>query len=457
MAGVALLICCRKPKTNRRQRDGVLRYVQVADGLTRYQKKEELRRCVRFGKWKGKTVLKESGFQRIKPDEKGDWIGQVDSSFQDMIPLYGKEENRIFLSRSFGIATRRDWWVYDFDRGELEARVWRMMEFFNRQPKEKEEFYGDEKQFNWSTNAVNQLRRSFKMKHDPSKIVTASFRPFQKMHFYFCPSVIHSSYNQHKIFPHGKINQSICLSHHDSLFACLITDCVPDSSFASTHTQTLPRWVYDSEGNCVSNINPLAVRSFNRSIGLKAEDELVDADGLFCYVYGFLHSQSWRKKWEVTLRKEAARIELPKSLKEFQRVSELGKRLADLHLNYETMEPFDGLEIEKADDFDQNNPAHFEVEKMKYGGKRGDHDRTVIHYNRWLTIRGIPMACHNYRLGARSALDWLVDRYQVKTDQRSSITRNPNQWQSGRYIYDLIPKIIHLSLRTQKLQNESDK
>ena len=452
MAGVSLLICCRKPKTNRRQRDGVLSYVQVADGLTRYQKKQELRRAARFGGWKGKSVLKESNFKRIKPDEKGDWIRQVDSSFQTMIPLYGDEGNRVFLSRSFGIASRRDWWVYDFDKAELEARVWRMMEFFNQQPKDKQEFYGDEKQFNWSTNAINQLRRGFKMEHDPEKVVTASFRPFQKMHFYFCESVIHSSYTQHRIFPHGKSNQSICLSHHDALFSCLITDCVPDSSFASVHTQTLPRFVYSKDGERVSNINPIAIREFNQAMGLKGEDDFVNADGLFFYVYGFLHSEKWRKKWEITLRKEAARIDLPKDLAEFQRIAKLGKRLAELHLNYERIAPLE-LDVAEANGFERENPAHYEVEKMRWGGKRPNLDKTVIHFNRWLTIRGIPMEVHNYRLGARSALEWIVDRYKIKIDKRSQIRKNPNAWQSGKYTFDLIPKICSLSLKTREITN----
>ncbi len=146
-------------------------------------------------------------------------------------------------------------------------------------------------------------------------------------------------------------------------------------------------------------------------------------------------------------RKEAARIELPRSLPEFQRVSEMGKQLAELHLNYEKMEPLE-LEIDRAADFDENNPAHFEVEKMKYGGKRPNLDKTVIHFNRWLTFRGIPLECHNYRLGARSALDWLVNRYCVKTDRRSQITKNPNAWNAGRYLFDLIPRIARLSLQT---------
>ena len=160
---------------------------------------------------------------------------------------------------------------------------------------------------------------------------------------------------------------------------------------------------------------------------------------------------------------------MPTDVAQFQRVSNLGRRLAQLHLNYESLPPFEGLEMEKSDEFDQRNPECFAVEKMKYGGKPGDRDRTVIRYNRYLTIRGIPMECHNYRLGARSALDWIVDRYRVKTDRRSLITRNPNRWNAdapsadscsaggGRYIFNLIPKIIHLSLETQKLQNESEK
>lgn len=459
MAGVALLICCRKPKTNRRQRDGVLNYVQVADGLTRYQKKEKLRQCVRFGSGEGKSVLKESNFKRIKPDENGDWIGQIDPAFQSMIPLFGKEGNRIFLQSGPAVNTRRDAWVYDFDKAELEARVWRMMEFFNSQPKEKTDFHEDGKHFGWSGKLVKLLRDGGKLEHHPEKIVTSMYRPFQKAHLYFCKSLVNDPVIQFQFFTHGKENQAICLSRQDQVFACLMTDCIPNLSLVSNHTFTLPRWVYSQDGERQSNINPLAIGAFNRALGLQAEDDFVDADGLFHYVYGFLHKTDWRKKWEVTLRKEAARIELPKSLEEFKRTAKAGKELANLHLNYENCPPLE-LEIEKADGFDENNPAHFEVEKMRWGGKPGDWDKTTLRYNRYLTIRGIPMECHNYRLGARSALEWIVARYQKKTDKRSQISKNPNKWSgqngltAGQYIFHLIPRIANLSLKTGETAEE---
>ena len=447
MAGVSLLICCRKPKTNRRQRDGVLSYVQVADGLSRLAKKQELSQAVRFGRWEGKSVLKESNFKRIKPDERGDWIGQRSKEFQSLYPLYGKEPNRIFLQSSLGINAARDAWVYDFDKAELEARVWRMMKFFNRQPEDKNEFYGDEKQFSWSRGAKKLLRKGFKMEHDPNKIITAVYRPFNKMHLYFCKSVVESTYQQLNFFPIGKPNQAICLNHKLPNFSCLMVDCVPGLSFLAALTDSLPRYIYDLNGEKQSNINPVALREFNEAMGLKGEDDFVNAEDLFFYVYGFLHSESWRKKWEITLRKEAARIELPKDLAQFQKTADAGKRLAKLHLNYESIAPLE-LEIEEAAGFEKGNPAHYEVEKMKYGGKRGNYDRSVIHFNRFLTIRSIPMECHSYRLGARSALDWIVDRYKVKTDKRSQIQKNPNKWNGGKYIFDLIPKIASLSLKS---------
>ena len=141
---------------------------------------------------------------------------------------------------------------------------------------------------------------------------------------------------------------------------------------------------------------------------------------------------------------------------QFQNLADAGKRLAELHLNYERIEPLE-LEIEEAAGFEKNNPAHYEVEKMKYGGKRPNLDRSVIHFNRFLTIRSIPMECHNYRLGARSALDWLVNRYAVKTDKRSQIRKNPNKWNGnasaagGRYIFDLIPRIARISKESLNL------
>lgn len=123
----------------------------------------------------------------------------------------------------------------------------------------------------------------------------------------------------------------------------------------------------------------------------------------------------------------------------------------------------------KSADFDERNPKHFEVEKMKWRGKRPHLDKTPLRFNRYLALRGIPMECHNYRLGARSALDWIVDRYKVKTDKRSQIRKNPNQWNAesdggnaggsgadvgGRYIFELVQSIANLSLQTRQITNE---
>jgi len=179
---------------------------------------------------------------------------------------------------------------------------------------------------------------------------------------------------------------------------------------------------------------------------------------VFFYVYGLLHSPEYRIRYAADLKKQLPRIPLVPGRERFEAFVKAGRELSELHIGYENLTPHEGLDIRVLPGAPEDEYERYAVKKMKYRGKTGAWDKTGIIYNLWITIDGIPAEVQEYMLGSRSALDWIIERYQVKTDKASGIVNDPNAWcrQYGqpRYILDLIGRIATLSLRTQGVVSE---
>ena len=136
---------------------------------------------------------------------------------------------------------------------------------------------------------------------------------------------------------------------------------------------------------------------------------------------------------------------------DFGYFSQAGRALADLHLNYESVDPYP---LEVSGDEEEPGP----VEKMRWGKKKNpetgkmEKDKSVLVYNRNLTYRGIPEIVHRYVVNGRSPLEWVIDRYQVKTDKESGIVNDPNLYSDDpHYITDLIKRLVTVSVETVKI------
>ena len=179
----------------------------------------------------------------------------------------------------------------------------------------------------------------------------------------------------------------------------------------------------------------------------------ITKEDIFYYIYGILHSPEYRERFGTNLQKELPRIPLVDTNATFRRFADAGRQLADLHLNYETVERWSVREIGSTD-----SPG--KVTKLKWGKKKDAatgksvNDYSVLVYNENLTIRGIPESAQNYVVNGKSALGWLVDRYQVRTDKDSGIINDPNDYSDDpRYIIDLIERIITVSMKTLEIVN----
>lgn len=227
-------------------------------------------------------------------------------------------------------------------------------------------------------------------------------------------------------------------------FSCLVTDITPDLEFIGK-SQCFPLYWYEEK-----DVDLFGKRTLVRHDGVS--DWILDQarrrygaevtkEEIFYYVYGFLHQPGYRKAFAADLKKSLPRIPLAGRAEDFRRTADIGRQLAALHLNYETLDPYP---LEEEGDFSDTR-----VTKMKFGGK----DRSTLIVNGTLTLRGIPEEAFRYQVNGRSPLDWAVDRYQIRTDKASGIVNDPNLWTPGnpRYIPDLVKRLVTLSLDSLRL------
>ncbi|PJF23234.1 MAG: hypothetical protein CUN56_01985 [Phototrophicales bacterium] len=269
------------------------------------------------------------------------------------------------------------------------------------------------------------------------------YRPFSKRHLLFYPQILERTYQFTRIFPTPETEAENCVICVPGLggranWSTFITDVIPNLALTSLDSfQCFPFYTYDEDGNNrKENITDWALSQFREEY----EDESISKWDVFYYVYGMLHHPAYREKFADNLKRELPRIPFAA---DFWAVSKIGSALADLHLNYETGERYKLEWVTKKD-----TPVDFRVEKMR---KRGNS----IEYNHTLTLKGIPAEAWEYKLGNRSALDWLIDQYRVKTHKRSGIVSDPNTYSDDpRYIVELIERVTHLSVETMKLVNQ---
>lgn len=218
---------------------------------------------------------------------------------------------------------------------------------------------------------------------------------------------------------------------------CLVSEKITDFHLSVSGTQCFPFYTYNEDGtNQRENITDWALEQFRTHY----KDSSITKWDIFYYVYGVLHHKGYREKYAANLKRELPRIPFAPDFKAFAKA---GQTLADLHINYEQQAEYP---LEKVE-----NPKEvldWRVEKMKLS-----KDKTAIIYNNFLTLANIPKEAFDYRLGNRSALDWIIDQYQVTTDNRSGIVNDPNREDDPEYIVRLIGQIVTVSLETVTIVN----
>ena len=395
----------------------------------------------------------------IQPDKQHTWLTEgLHAEFDTFIPIGTKEAkaskgavvNVIFGTYCRGVVTNRDAWVYNFNRNVLTENVQRMIGTYNAETdrwKRQEHqrinvndfvVYDDTK-IKWDRELRQHLQRGRFAEWTEHKVRTSLYRPFTKSNLFFDRVLNNCVYLFPSFFPTPeteKENRIIWLKVGKELpMFVLMANQIPDL-LPQSGSQCFPFYTYDEDGtNRQENITDWALTELRTHYN----DDTISKWDIFHYNYALLHHPTYREKYEMNLKRDLPHIPFAEN---FWGFAKAGAQLADLHVNYESVSKYDGLKYTETPGL----TVDWRVEKMRLS-----KDKTQLKYNDFLTLDGIPAEVYAYRLGNRSALEWVVDQYRVKTDKRSGIVNDPNRAEEPQYIVDLIGRVITVSLKTVEI------
>jgi predicted helicase len=457
---------------------GRIRVHDVGDYLSR---DEKLARIANFSSLAGITAA--NAWQTIVPDEHGDWLKQRESSYEGFISASGKRSNEatLFEMHSRGVQTTRDAWCINPSYQDLLANIMRAGQNYNRYAVALTQGGTDKSEFSWCEKTRNAAALGKAYVPKTSGFFKCSYRPYTKQWIYTDNFLSWSAYQTSRFFPDkGATNRIIMIKQRPtpgSNFA-LMVDGLPEQQ-SDGGAQNFPRYMYtpapqtpptdgsQTELFAADNADPEAPK-YTRTdaitdAGLQHFTDAypghtITKDDIFDYVYGILHHPTYRERYADNLTKQLPRIPLMKTAAAFDAVAAAGKALGDLHLNFETVDAWP-VTIAQGDLALANIPdpvAFWRVEKMKFGGKRPNLDKTTIHYNARVTISGIPPRAYEYVVNGKSAIDWVMERQCVKTDPASGIISDANAYATEtigdpKYPFDLLCRVIAVSMRTLEI------
>ena len=397
-------------------------------------------------------------WQRITPDKRYTWLTEgLHAEFETFIPMSTKEAKAtkdeggkaIFSLYSLGVATNRDALAYSFDLKLLQERVSTFIEIYNsavdrkrrHDPNDPVESFIDtnDPRIKWTRQVKASLKKLELSNYEDSHFRTSLYRPFTQKYVYFDNFWNEERYQQYRIFPTPETetaNRVICLVAvgNKKPFHCLMTQQITDLHLTGD-SQCFPFYIYNEDGtNRRENITDWALAQFREHY----QDDTIGKWDIFHYVYALLHHPDYRERYQANLKRDLPRLPYTP---DFWGFAKAGQRLGEIHVGYEAVEeyPLDFVETPGVQ-------LDWRMEKMRLS-----KDKTQIVYNDFLTLDSIPAKAFEYRLGNRSALEWVIDQYCVKTDKRSGIVNDPNRHDDPQYILKLIEKVIAVSLETVEI------
>ncbi|WP_026914582.1 DEAD/DEAH box helicase [Christiangramia portivictoriae] len=458
---IAITLLVKKPNNSEKAQ---IHYHDIGDYLSQ---KEKLDIISDF------KSIKNLGWKKLKPNEHGDWINQRKGSFNTFIPIREKgktEKQQFFNLMTLGIGSNRDVWVYNFSKKSLNHNINKLIKTYDEQltiedldkSNVNQLIENNPKKISWSRGLKKSLVRKVDINFDSTLDRTVIYRPFTKLHNYFDRDLNEYLYQMPSVFPNRTAeNLLINISGKGSNkgFSVLMTNSLVDMQTLSNE-QCFPIYYYEekeqSQGNLFDAtsesryIRRDGVSEFIFERAKKQYGKSVSKEDIFYYVYGILHSPDYRETFKNDLKKMLPRIPLVDKPKDFWSFSRAGRELADLHINYEKVDPYDAVDVIKTSDKKESDDYEFyRVNKLKFPKKTEKH--TII-YNSKINIINIPEKAYEYVVNGKSAIEWVMDRYQVKVDKKSGIKNDPNDWsrevENPRYILDLILSLVTVSVKT---------
>ena len=446
----------------------VIHYHDIGDYLNREEKLAIVKKT-------NSVANEELRWETLHPNEHGDWISQRSNLFETFIPTdpgkkFDSKAQSFFVINSLGSNTSRDFWVYNSSTKELTANIKKSIEFYNSEverykvasKKSKAKLIvtdflnTDSTKISWSSSLVPRLEKGEEAAFEKNKIDISAYRPFFKQKFYRGDKMIHRRGQLDELFPNPNLkNLVICASAISKDGSVLITDVVPDFHLIGD-TQAFPLYYYEENsitqkglfdgGENTKYTRRDGVTNFILERSQKQFGKTVGKEDIFYYVYGFLHSPLYREKFANDLKKMLPRLPLVEDVKDFWAFSKAGRKLAELHISYESVPTYKGVKVSGADS------KFYTVEKMRFPKK--DQKDSII-YNSRITVSNIPAKAYEYVVNGKSAIEWIMERYQITTHKESGIKNDPNDWSkevgNDRYILDLLLSIINVSVQTVEI------
>ena len=434
-----------------------------------------------------------SNFKKIEPNKQNDWISERNSKFDTFLALGDKDTkaDTFFTLYSGGLLTSRDTWCYNYSKSKLVKNETSTIDFYNSQLSKFPDVSYDATKISWSRALLSKAKNGKKLSFKEKNVREANYRPFIKEYVYFDEDLNEVLYQNKAIFPTSdKENLIITVSGNGGVkgFSVLMCNSIRDfGTYGGCQCYPLHWYQKVVEEQCSLFNNDEFVRhegisDFILSCAQTKYGNKVTREDIFYYVYGLLHSKSYAETFAEDLNKSLPKIPLVSDYQKFWAFSKAGRDLANLHLNYEKVEAYPDVKVESSEQtqckplkaksvFDDGSLMvaesessysasnsdefnYYAVEKMKFPKK--DQKDTII-YNRYHTITNIPEKAYEYVVNGKSAIEWVMERYQVTTDQKSGITNNPNDWSrehnKPRYILDLLLSVINVSVQTVDIVN----
>lgn len=399
--------------------------------------------------------IEKIDFEVLKPDKRNNWINIATTDFEEFLPLASREtkaakvrgqERAIFKLYSLGISTNRDEWIYDIDKSKLEDKVRYLVRKYDLAKANAVEFSDEIK---WSETLKRRKHASQKEPFNPKLIRRAAYRPFFNVSLYQSPLFIDRPGLSDALFPIGSENCAICYSDVGSRtnYCVLGVDGLADLHFGAAVDayQQVPRYHF-LNGERFDNVTDWALEQFRaRYEKGKRPKRLITKDAIFDYVYGVLHNPVYREKYAQNLKREFPRIPF---YSDFWKWVEWGQQLMALHIGYETVKPWKLKRVDVPDE--KSTKAGLQPK----ASLRSDRDKGIIVLDSETQLTGVPPEAWTYRLGNRSALEWILDQYKEKTPKDPTIRAKFNTYRFADHkekVIDLLMRVTRVSVDTMEI------
>lgn len=458
---------------------GRIHFHDIGDYLDQKQKLTIIRDFVSID-----GIAAAKGWKRISPDENNDWLDQVDRSFEKFLIMGAKrgEEEGLFENYSSGVKTQRDAWAYHSSPSNLAKNMQRMIDFYNGEVARlssmdlasiKKSADYDAKRISWSDALFAGVKRGQQEQFEKGELIASIYRPFEKSWLFYSKTFNERRYQMPRIFPNAAVENlviQVC-GIGGKGFSALMSNTLPDIQ-TMFNGQCFPLYLYEE----APPDDGLFAASGDQAGGLTRRDaitneglahfqaaypgETISKEDLFYYIYGLLHSPEYRERFKNNLAKQLPRIPAVKGFADFAAFRDAGRVLGDLHVNFETVEPY-MVTFQEGDhrlipEAEANPKKFYRVKKMKFGGKGKEKDRTTIIYNDHITMQNVPLEAYDYVVNGKPALEWVMERQVVKTDKSSGIVNDANDYANEtvgnpKYPLELFQRVITVSLETMKI------